>query len=401
MSAFAGIGMGAIQAGLFLPRAQEAGMRRTVLVRRREQAKRAASSSRLCVNVAHSDGLSTLELTDVGAVALADPGCCDVLTAAAEIAVAVPSVEDYAGLAPLLAEATRRKDAGLGPKCLFYACQNEPAAAEALKNAVIGSGGSDQMFQTLDTVIGKMSRTIRDADEAALLGLVPGASGMDESWLVEEYDDIYISKPDASLGFQRRLPRLTECDDLRPFEISKLNGHNAAHSALAYAGQLLGCGRISDVMACMPVRDLVTEAFLHETGAVLRKRFGNRNPLFTENGWERHADGLFARMASPWLRDDCRRVGRNPERKLGWNDRLIGTVRLIEAAGCRAERWRVAARCAAEACGFTEDSLARLWRGAGARGAEVDAMLRGQRDLSSSYAAWRNEISACCNSRNI
>ena len=399
MNAFVGIGLGAIQAGLFLPRAQEAELKRTVLVRRRIQAQSVAATRELRVNVARDDGLETLELCDVDAIELTDPDCRDALVAATEIAIAVPSVDDYHGLAPLLAEATKRKAEGDGPACLFYACQNKIAAAEALTRAIVSAGGSGEAFRALDTVISKISRTIKDPDEIAMLGLVPGIAGLAESWLVEAHDNIYISKPPAGTGFERRLPRLIEIDDLLPFEIAKLNGHNAAHSAFAYAGQLLGHKLISDVMGCQPVRALVREALLLETGPVLNMRFGGRDPLFTRDGWQRNADDLLARMTNPWLHDDCNRVGRNPERKLGWNDRLIGTIRLIESSGCRADRWRLAVHCAVEACGFTEGALAVLWDRAGAGKQEIDAMLRGQQELASRYAAWRNEIGEYANSR--
>jgi len=390
VSAFAGIGMGAIQTGLFLPRALEAGMKTTLLVRDGGLAARVDAAGEICVNLAGHDGLATLSLPDVRAIALTDPACCEILTEASEVAIAVSSIGDYPGLAGLLAEATLRKAAGEGGKCLLYACQNESGAASALTETIIEAGGVPGMFQVLDMVIGKMSRTLRDPDEIARLGLARSFPGATRSWLVEVYDRIHISRVATDRGIERRLPRLEEHGDLQPFEAAKLNGHNAAHAALAYAGRLLGLQRLADVLECPPVLDLVRDAFLLETGTALQLRFGDRDALFSEGGWTNHCDALFRRMANPWLNDDCGRVGRHPDRKLGWHDRLVGTVRLVEATGVSAERWRLALHCAIEACGFADETLIRLWKGAGASDTEITAMLQHQQRLAPAYTKWRN-----------
>lgn len=382
--------MGAIQTGLFLPRAQEANMPRTVLVRRPNQAQQITSASKILVNVALIDRLSTLEVNDIDSVTLNDPRCVELLTAATEIALGVPSTINYTELAPMMAEATRRKSANLGPKCLIYACQNEPSAAATLTKALINSGGCTNSFDAIDMVIGKMSRTIRDQREIQQLGLVKGTKGLPESWLVEHYDDILISAPRR--GFTRTLPRLTEISDLQPYEIAKLNGHNAAHSTLAYAGQLMNYEYISEVMACEAVQELVLSAFIRETGAYLQKHFSDRDTLFTTVGWQQHAKDLFSRMANPWLGDDCQRVGRNPERKLGWNDRLVGTIRLIEDSECSAKHWRMALHCATESSKMSTEMLSKLWKLEGASETEIEAMHCGQSDILLQYQAWRKKL---------
>ena len=55
--------------------------------------------------------------------------------------------------------------------------------------------------------------------------------------------------------------------------------------------------------------------------------------LFTEEGFRVHAEDLLARMVNPFLRDPVERVTRDPARKLGWNDRLIGSMLLAAEAG--------------------------------------------------------------------
>jgi hypothetical protein len=60
---------------------------------------------------------------------------------------------------------------------------------------------------------------------------------------------------------------------------------------------------------------------------LIRKHAG-KDRLFTSEGYRDYADGLLERMTNPYLRDTVERVGRDPRRKLGWDDRLVGTIRV-------------------------------------------------------------------------
>jgi mannitol-1-phosphate 5-dehydrogenase len=63
---------------------------------------------------------------------------------------------------------------------------------------------------------------------------------------------------------------------------------------------------------------------------------------------------------NPYLRDRTDRVTRDPRRKLGWDDRLIGTMRLALDAGVTPRRFALGAAAAWEALG-TAGSLEGLW----------------------------------------
>ncbi len=51
-------------------------------------------------------------------------------------------------------------------------------------------------------------------------------------------------------------------------------------------------------------------------------------------------------MFNPYLRDSTERVTRDPVRKLGWNDRIIGTINLALEAGITPVRFIATARAA-------------------------------------------------------
>jgi mannitol-1-phosphate/altronate dehydrogenase len=83
-------------------------------------------------------------------------------------------------------------------------------------------------------------------------------------------------------------------------------------------------------------------------------------------------------MTNPLLRDTVERVTRDPRRKLGWNDRLAGTMRIALSAGIEPARFARAAAAALEAlredcaaAGRPADDLRSLWLGEGAAPAEA------------------------------
>jgi mannitol-1-phosphate/altronate dehydrogenase len=77
------------------------------------------------------------------------------------------------------------------------------------------------------------------------------------------------------------------------------------------------------------VMKIARKAFLEESGAALIKKYSNLNDeLFTKSGYENYAEDLLERMTNPYLSDAVERAARDPIRKLGYNDRIFGTMRL-------------------------------------------------------------------------
>ena len=342
------------------------------------------------MGIAGEKALRTLKISGIEAVQLADPVCAQRLAAASHIAVAVSSVADYPSISPLLAQALREKEAQGGPRCIIYASENHPQAASLLEDSISMNGRSDNV-RVVDTVIGRMSRTVMDPAEAIDCGLAKGTPDLNLSWLAEEYDRIFISRAHARPDWIKPLPRLTEINDLRPLQDAKLFGHNAAHAALAYSGIKLGLNRISEVLGNAAASSLVRDAMIEETGAALADRHRGRDQLFSGPGWAAHTDDLLNRMGNPRLGDQCSRVGRDVQRKLGWRDRLVGTVRMIEAAGYSADRWRAVILCACDASGLPQRKLESVWKSEGALPGEIDAMVTGNEKARLLYNSWIRE----------
>jgi len=365
---FVGFGFGAIQAGLFLYEAfHSEAFGRLVVAEVLPQVVAAVrrAEGRFTVNIAHAD---RVEHARVGPVSLEDPAVgadrarlVEAIAAAEEIATAIPSVAYYVSegagsLHRVLAEGLRRKAAAGGPRAVIYAAENHNHAAEILEEHVMGEipAGERETVRArvrfLNTVIGKMSGVIADPEEIRGQDLSPITPGEERAFLVEAFNRILISRihfSEAEGGpFQRGIAVFEEKGDLLPFEEAKLYGHNATHALAAYLGAVRGVERIAELRRLPGLLPFLRAAFIEESGQALVRKHAGIDPLFTPEGYAAYADDLLARMTNPYLRDSLERVGRDPARKLGWDDRLIGTMRVALGQGVEPRRFGVGAAAA-------------------------------------------------------
>jgi mannitol-1-phosphate 5-dehydrogenase len=342
---FVGFGFGPIQSGLFLLEAYRSGnFGRLVVAEVMPDVVRALrqNKGRYRVNVATRNGITVqevegieiynpLERTDRAALVAA-------LAEAQEIGTALPSIDFYdrgeASVARLLSEAFEcRLQANTVKPVVVYTAENHNHAAEALEMAVATRLPASYVpdarrhIQYLNTVIGKMSGVVTDAGQIADDELTTLVDGWERAVLVEEFNRILVTRINL-LGFMRGLQVFLEKDDLIPFEEAKLYGHNATHALIGYLAHEKGYAFMSNVASDQPLLTLAREAFIEESGRALIARFSGLDPLFSPAGYTAYADDLLDRMMNPFLKDQVARVIRDPRRKLAWDDRLIGTMRL-------------------------------------------------------------------------
>jgi mannitol-1-phosphate 5-dehydrogenase len=301
-----------------------------------------ASGGRYGLNVAQAGGIDTHVIGPVEAVNPLDAGDRARIVAEladADIAVTcLPGVTFYdrgeASPAALLAEALARRSR---PEPLvLYAAENAVNAAASLVDAIRAASTVDPgpRLDPRDTVIGKMSGLQSDAEAIEALGLVRITPGHPAAMLVEAFDAIRVSGSDAP-GF----PTFRAAPDLEPFEFAKLFGHNATHALGAFLGAHRGLSMFADLARVEGAMPFLRDAFELESGAALVRRFGGVDPLFTDAGYRAYVADLLDRMTNPHLRDSIERAGRDPRRKLGWDDRLVGTLRVCLAEGVTPRRY--------------------------------------------------------------
>ena len=360
---FVGFGFGAIQAGLFLYEAHvSCNFRRLVVAEVMPDVVNAVrAGGQYTINVAHT---GSVEQATVGPLDIYDPAepadraqLIVAIASASEMATAVPSVRHYVSSSPgsihrLLAEGLLRKVQIGGPCAVIYAAENHNHAAEILEQHVrslIPIESQPVVFDRvrfLNTVIGKMSGVTTAGDR-----LAPITPGSTRAFLVEDFNRILISRIDFAQAaeatpFVRSIQVLQEKENLLPFEEAKLYGHNALHAMSAYLAGLAGLRYMSELSTAGGILEFVRSAVIHEPGAALVRKYAGADAIFTPAGFADYADDLLVRMINPHLRDAIERVVRDPERKLGWEDRLVGAMRIALQGGVEPKRFALGAAAA-------------------------------------------------------
>jgi len=380
---FVGFGFGAIQGGLFLPEAFRSGNFDRLVVSEIDKETvlglRASGGVYSC-NVAHESSLAGVTIEGIEVYDPFDEKdrrlLVDAVAEASELCTALPSFSLYdsgpASVASLLSEGLTRKlyEPKL-PSAVVYAAENDSRAASRLLKACLKycPEGFAPKVSFSETVIAKMCSVVADPLRIRDESLLTLTDAMKKAFLVEAYDRILIEKK-APVDFERGLDGFTCKVDLDPFAQAKFLGHNALHAMLGFDAKARGiqfmheAGKESDLM------EIAKSAFVGESGIGLRREYAEvDDELFTLAGFKAYADDALLRMVNPFLRDPVDRVTRDPARKLGWEDRLLGAMKLAKRAGVEpnglGEGAGIALHYACEQKGWSNsgDALDRLWMG--------------------------------------
>lgn len=110
-------------------------------------------------------------------------------------------------------------------------------------------------------------------------------------------------------------------DNLMAFIERKLFTLNTGHAITAYLGIEKGYKTIKESIEDKDIREIVLGA-MKESGEVLIKRYS-----FDREKHYNYIKKILGRFENPYLVDEVVRVGREPLRKLSYNDRLIKPLR--------------------------------------------------------------------------
>lgn len=111
----------------------------------------------------------------------------------------------------------------------------------------------------------------------------------------------------------------------------KLYTYSAGHAITAYLGYLKGYHYIHTAICDYEIRNSVLSA-MQEGQRGLTARYGQEIA-----GSAKDLVDIISRFDNAALNDPITRVGRDPKRKLGCDDRLVGAARLAEKAGVNPE----------------------------------------------------------------
>jgi mannitol-1-phosphate 5-dehydrogenase len=136
--------------------------------------------------------------------------------------------------------------------------------------------------------------------------------------------------------------------------LRKLYTFSAGHATAAYLGSLKGYHYIHTAIRDREIHESVIEA-MREGQQGLHARYGPEVA-----GSEEDLQQIVARFENAALNDPIVRVGRDPRRKLGTGERLVGAARLAEEAGVCPEKLALATAAALCFCNPKDPSCNEL-----------------------------------------
>jgi len=226
-------------------------------------------------------------------------------------------------VAPAIAMGIKlRADGGVPEPLNIIICENLLHASDVLRSYILESlpaGYADYVRRSVgfvESVVSRMVPVMTEEQRQRDRLLV----------VVEEYKRLPVDRR----GFVGDIPDIVgfePYDNFQAYVERKLFTHNLGHAAAAYLGYLRGHEYIYQAMND-PAVLAVVKAALAETGEALIARHG-----FTPEEHQEHIDDLLHRFANVALGDTVARVGRDPIRKLGPNDRLVGSAKLAVEYG--------------------------------------------------------------------
>ncbi len=247
------------------------------------------------------------DVADFGVLALDERDLVNVAISTCRFAATAVGGQNLSQVGSALAVGLAARTAPLN----VVVCENLPHAAEILGQSVNACGPAGAR---LNCVRASVERMVRSVDSS--LDLV-GESG----------ESLYVDRS-AWLGRLPDVPGVILCDDIDSFYDRKLFTNNAGHALLAYMGTLWGCQFIHEAMEIAEIRQHLGELLDVAGTALVRQQEMDAAEMHY------HLDGLVHwRFANRELADSVRRVGRDPLRKLGPEERLIGLVRLLQSCG--------------------------------------------------------------------
>ncbi|MGL4391989.1 MAG: mannitol-1-phosphate 5-dehydrogenase [Fusobacteriaceae bacterium] len=207
----------------------------------------------------------------------------------------------------------KRKNSGNTKFLNIIACENMINASSLLKEEVLKKLENSEK-EYVEKYIG--------FPNAAVDRIVPPSDDKSDitKVVVEEFKEWIVDKK----LFKGNIPEITGMtltENLEAFVERKLFTLNTGHAVTAYLGVLKGFSTIKESIENSEIREKVI-ATMKESGNVLIKRYN-----FNEADHLKYIEKIISRFKNPYLKDEVGRVGREPLRKLGNNDRLIKPLR--------------------------------------------------------------------------
>lgn len=202
----------------------------------------------------------------------------------------------------------------------FAVNNDKPLNIIACENMIRGTTHlKGQVYKHLDASLHSKADELVGFVDSAVDRIVPPAEAANDDPLevtVESFSEWIVDEQQ----FKGEIPDISgmeKTDNLMAFVERKLFTLNTGHCITAYLGCLKGHRTIREAIEDPEIYADVKQA-MRESGEVLIRRYG-----FAPGMHNAYIDKILSRFANPYLVDEVDRVGRQPLRKLGANDRLV------------------------------------------------------------------------------
>jgi len=266
----------------------------------------------------HIDGVSALHSDDRDALLHAFTECTVL-----GVSVGVTNLKSVAGL---IAGGVRHRLSRGGGPLNGIVCENLMGSGRHLKALVLDRVPQEER-ERVSAHLGLA--------EAVVARMVPLVTEEDR-----EHDPLYIAVESynvlpvdatAFVGTPPRVFNVHPVTNIEAYQARKLFAFNAAHAIFAYAGYHRRFRYVWEAVEDAEVRSLVQRALDESLGALLCKFSLAAGELREE------ADDFVTRFGNRNLGDTIQRVARDPLRKLGPEERLIGAAQLALSMGITPE----------------------------------------------------------------
>ncbi len=262
------------------------------------------------------DGFTALEAGNETPIAEAIAGARVVATAV--------GVANLDAIAPMLAAGFCWRFQQNANALDVYLCENVLGAAQLLSEKVMARLDEPTRSQA-QAHVGFVGASV-----ARIVGGAGARSPGDDPLLV--IADAHRDIPYDGLATRAGEPNISGFHPVRNFKAElerKIFTHNVGHAALAYLGYLRGHTCVHETFEDDFVRSVFDGALDETTEALLRRYPGD---LDQREHIEVRKD-VRVRFGNPLLKDEVTRVAKDPIRKLGRDDRIIGAAALCQSQG--------------------------------------------------------------------
>jgi len=287
------------------------------------------------IRLVDNDGVEEVAISPVRALYADETEAITRALVEANVAATAVGVRALPHIAPLVAAGiARRATDDVRAPLNIIVCENLKDAAAAFRR-MVGENLPTTYHAYLqarvgfvDTVIGRM-----------VPPPTPQMQAQDPSLIaVEPYKELPVDRY-CFIGPIPEIVGLEPCDDFAVYTARKLYIHNCGHAMLGYLGYRRGHAFGYQALEDAAIRPLLKRALAESKGGIVAAHG-------VDSAWlEAYIADIIRRFANRALGDTIFRLARDPLRKLGPEERLVGAARLAERAGVTPEAlsWGVAA----------------------------------------------------------